>query len=116
MVQEYRGEFKVQYLFNYKKGTILEKVIENTRSRKEEVNSKLHHPVILKLPLEVGNTWQQEITFEGEKKTMTGTIVSIAYEGRTFYSQMKSVHPVVTVRYRVEDVPGYFQNYALRGN
>jgi hypothetical protein len=104
------GEFKVQYLFDYKKGTIQEKVVENTRSSKEEVNSKLHHPVILKLPLEVGNTWQQEITFEGEKKTMTGTIVSIAYEGRTFYSQMKNVHPVVTVRYRVEDAPGYFQN------
>lgn len=104
------GEFKVQYHFDYQKGTIQEKVIENTRSGKNEINSKMHDPIILKLPIEVGNSWQQEIVFDGSKKTMTATIVSIAYEGRTFYSQMKSGHPVITVRYMVEDVPGYFQN------
>lgn len=104
------GQFKVQYHFDYSKGTVQEKVIENTRSEKDEVNSKIHHPIILKLPLESGNTWQQEITFEGVKKIMSATIVSIAYEGPTYYSQMKSGPPVVTVRYVVEDVPGYFQN------
>lgn len=104
------GQFKIQYHFDYREGTVQEKVVENTRSEKDEVNSKMHHPIILKLPLEVGNTWQQEITFEGEKKTMTATIVSIAYQGRTFYSQMKSGPPVMTVRYIVEEVPGYFQN------
>lgn len=103
------GQFKVQYHFDYQEGTIQEKVIENTRSGKNEINSKLSNPVILKLPLQVGNSWQQEIVFNGEKKTMTALIVSIAYEGQTFYTQMKSGPPAVTVRYMVEDAPGYFQ-------
>lgn len=104
------GEFKVQYIFDYQTGTVTEKVIENTRDKLNQVNSKIHDPVILKLPLDTGNTWQQEVTFAGEKKTMTATIVSIAYESRTFYSQRNSEWPVMTVRYLVEDVPGYFQN------
>ena len=104
------GEFKVQYIFDYQTGTVTEKVIENTRDKMNEVNSKIHDPVILKLPLDTGNTWQQEVTFAGEKKTMTATIVSIGYEGRTFYGQEQSGQPVMTVRYLVEGVPGYFQN------
>lgn len=104
------GDFKVQYIFDYRNGAIQEKVIENTRSGQNEVNSKMHDPIILKLPLEVGNTWQQEIVFNNEKKIMTATIVSVAYEGQTFYTQMRSGHPVVTVRYMVEDAPGYFED------
>ena len=41
---------------------------------------------------------------------MTATIVSIAYEGSTFYTQMKSSTPVMTIRYIVEEASGYFQN------
>lgn len=104
------GQFKVQYHFDYREGTVREAVIANSRDEKNEVNSKMHDPIIFKLPLEVGNTWQQEVIFEGEKKVMTATIASIAYEGRTFYSQMKKANPVVTVRYTVADVPGYFQD------
>lgn len=104
------GDFKVQYIFDYQAGTVTEKVTENTRAKTNEVNSKIHDPIILKLPLETGNTWQQEITFAGEKKTMTATIVSIGYENRTFYGQRKNGQPVLTVRYLVEDVPGYFEN------
>lgn len=104
------GEFKVQYHIDYHAGTIQEKVIENTREGKNEINSKIHDPIILKLPLEVGNSWQQEIVFDGGKKMMTAAIVSMAYEGQTFYTQMKSGPPVITVRYMIEDVPGYFQN------
>ncbi len=104
------GDFKVQYHFDYREGTVREKVIENTRSGKNEVNSKLHDLIILRLPLEAGSSWQQEIVFDGKKTTMTAVIVSIAYEGQTFYRQMRSGPPVVTVRYMVEDVPGYFEN------
>lgn len=104
------GEFKVRYDFDYEKGTVTETVVENTRSEKNEINSRMHDPVILKLPLEAGNSWQQEITFNGEKKTMTAQVVSIAYEGRTFYTQIRSGPPVYTLRYTVSDVPGYFQN------
>ncbi|KJS21712.1 MAG: hypothetical protein VR72_09485 [Clostridiaceae bacterium BRH_c20a] len=104
------GDFKVQYHIDYQKGTVQEKVVENTRSDKNQVNSKLKDPIILKLPLEVGNTWQQEITFKGQERMMTATIVSIAYEGSTFYTQMKSSTPVMTIRYIVEEASGYFQN------
>jgi len=104
------GQFRVRYHFDYKEGIIQEKVIENTRSKRNEINSKMHDPIILKLPLEVGNSRQQKVMFDGTEKTMTATIVSIAYEGQTFYTQNKSGPPVVTVRYMVEEVPGYFQN------
>lgn len=104
------GEFKVQYLLDYQAGTVTEKVIENTRAKNNEINSKIHDPIILKLPLETGQSWEQEVTFEGEKKTMRATIVSIGFEGRTFYGQMRSGRPVMTVLYMVPGVPGYFEN------
>jgi len=104
------GNFKVQYSFDYQNGTVTEKVLENTRAKNTEVNSKLHDPIILKLPLETGNTWQQEISWAGEKKMMTATIAGISYEGRTYYGQMNNSQPVLTVRYIVEGVPGYFRN------
>lgn len=104
------GEFVIKYIFNYQDGTVQEKVIRNTREKINEVNSKLHDPILIKLPLQVGNMWQQDVTFEGQKKLMTAKIVSISYEGRTFHSQMKKAHPVMTIRYMVEDVDGYFQN------
>lgn len=104
------GQFTIQYVFNYPTGTVVEKVIENTRTKKKEVNSKLHDPEILRLPLKVGNTWQQEINFEGQRKLMTAQIVSNSYEGRTFYSQMQNGSPVMTVRYSVEGAAGYYNN------
>lgn len=104
------GDFRVQYIFNYQDGTIQEKVVENTRDEVKEVNSKLHNPIIMKLPLEVGNYWEQEITIDGKSKTMKAKIVSIAIEGSTFYSREKNPQPVVTVQYVVEDVPGYYNN------
>ena len=36
---------------------------------------------------------------------MTAQIVSIAYQGHTFITQMEQRYPVMTVRYMVEDVP-----------
>jgi len=104
------GDFTVEYIFNYVAGTVQEKVLENTRSGEKDVNSKLHDPILLKLPLDVGHTWQQEIMYEGQKKNMTAQIVSSAYLGRTFYTQKEHRFPVMTVRYTVENIPGYFQN------
>lgn len=104
------GDFKIQYIIDKAKGAIQEKVIENTRANINEVNSKLHNPVILKLPLEVGNTWEQEVVFLGQKRNMRARIVSMYYEGRTFYSQMRNNQPVLTVQYMVEGIPEYFQN------
>lgn len=103
------GDFKVQYSFDYLNGTVTEKVLENTRAKSPDINSKLKEPIILKLPLETGQSWQQEITWEGQKKTMFATITGISYEGRTYYSQISN-EPVLTVRYIVLGVPGYFRN------
>lgn len=104
------GNFQIEYLFDYVEGTVTEKVLKNTREKKKEVNSKLREPIIIKLPLKVGNSWEQTIDFEGSKKTMKAQIVKMEYEGKTFYTQMKNRQLVMTVRYLVEDVPGYFMN------
>lgn len=104
------GDFKIQYIINKEEGTVKEQVIENTRSKVNEVNSKLHDPIILKLPLEVGNTWEQEVVFMGQKRNMRAKIVSINLEGRTFYSQMRKGEPIMTVQYMVEGIPEYFEN------
>lgn len=104
------GDFIIRYIVNKVNGTVQEKVLENTRGSVLEINSKLHNPIILKLPLEVGNTWEQEVVFQGQKRNMRARIISIRYEGRTFYSQMKNGQRVVTVQYMVEGVQEYFQN------
>ena len=104
------GEFKINYTFDYVAGSVREEVLENTRSGQKEINSKIHDPILLKYPLTVGNIWEQEVLFEGQKKMMIAQIVSIAYQGHTFYTQQKQRYPVMTVRYTVENVPGYFQD------
>lgn len=104
------GNFQIQYVFDYDKGTVVEKVLKNTREKKKEVNSKLREPIIIKSPLIVGNSWEQTVQFDGSKKTMKAQIVRMEYEGKTFYTQMKNRQLVMTVRYMVEDVPGYFMN------
>src|SRR5690554_6870453 len=64
------GNFDVEYHCDFQNGTIQEKVVSNTRSGIAEVNSKMHDPIIIKLPLEVGNTWEQKVMFKGEEKLM----------------------------------------------
>ncbi len=110
------GTFKVQYTFDYVNGTISEKVIDNTKpnAKKNEVNSKISEHIILKFPVNAGTAWQQEVTVNGKKYLMDAKITSVAFRGRTEYSPGLTDHdrqyPVVTVRYIVRDVPGYFNN------
>ena len=79
------GDFTVTYEIDGIRGTITEHVLENTRSGEKKINSKFQDLVILKLPLETGNSWNQTLLFDGEEKVMTATITetSIADNGNT---------------------------------
>lgn len=108
------GTFKVQYLFDYLRGTVTEKVIENTRQKVKLVNSKMQNPIILKFPIQTGNTWYSNITINGKQNQMEAKIVDISFKGKTYYSPYITGHdklnPVATVRYVVRNVPGYYKN------
>lgn len=91
-------EFTVKYFINFITGTITEQVISNTRNDIPEVNSKLHNIVVLKFPLENGNTWSHQTTINGEDKTVIAKIVELKQDG------------TVTVEYKVEDIDDYINN------
>lgn len=103
------GEFKVQYLLDYASGQVTEKVISNSRTGQAQVNSQMHDPIILKLPLEVGNSWDQTVTVGGSQHTMHAQIVETtnAWFGRQLDD------PVIRVRYTVPGVTGYFRDTYL---
>ncbi len=103
------GSFNVQYLLDYKNGVVMEQVLSNSRTGKAEVNSLMHDPVILRLPLQKGTTWQQPVTIEGTTRTMRAEIVEIL---STYWAQPQ-YHPVIKVRYQVEGMPGYFRDTYL---
>lgn len=123
-VYEFNGEFddgsgipdkfKVQYTLDYINGTVTEKVLENTRTGKKEVNSIIPEHIIMKLPLSTGTEWEQSVEVDGKQYNMNGLIVSVAYKGNTDYSpgvtDYDKNYPVVTVRYKIHDMPGYFKN------
>ncbi len=98
------GTFKVQYLLNYEAGTVTEKVISNSRSGKPEVNSLIHDPIVLQLPLQAGTEWTQTVTVEGSLQTMHARIIQ---------TTLSHGRPAVTVRYEVPGVAGYFRDTYL---
>jgi len=106
--------FKVQYLLNYVKGTITEKIIANTRKKTKLVNSIMNNLVVLKLPIQVGNTWSSNIAINGKQNVVQAKIVDISYKAKTIYSpyisDLDRNNPLVTVRFIVYNVPGYYKN------
>ncbi|MGE5473784.1 MAG: hypothetical protein ACM3UU_06145 [Ignavibacteriales bacterium] len=108
------GTFKVQYLLDYIKGTVTEKVIENTRKKTKLVNSLFNNLVVLKFPIRVGNSWSSNITINGKQNVVNAEIINISYKARTIYtpylSDFDRNNPVVTVRFLVYNVPGYYKN------
>jgi hypothetical protein len=103
------GSFQVQYLLDYQNGVVMEQVLSNSRTGKAEVNSRMHDPVILRLPLQEGTKWQQAVTILGSTRTMSAEIVEVT---STYWGQPQSA-PVIRVRYQVEGVPGYFRDTYL---
>ncbi|MBN2878097.1 MAG: hypothetical protein JXN65_00530 [Clostridia bacterium] len=96
-------KFKVQYFFDYTRGTITEKAGYNERLDKNEFHSKLHNVVVLKLPLALGSSWSHQTKIDGNTYTVKAKV--------TEYSSDK-----VSVLYTVTGVPGYFNNtyYEMR--
>lgn len=90
-------KFKIQYSIDYTKGTIMEKVLSNERTKKDELNSKLNELVILKLPFEKGNTWEQEIKIDGKTHKLKATIEEA--DGQR-----------IKVKYTVPDTKGYYKD------
>lgn len=103
------GVFTVQYTLDYASGTITEQVISNSRSGKPEVNSLLHDPVVLKLPLEQGTKWEQTVAIEGQERTMRAEIIEI---GQSYFGRQQD-QPVIRVKYQVAGVQGYFRDTYL---
>jgi len=90
-------KFKVQYFFDYTRGTITEKAGYNERLDKNEFNSKLHNIVVLKLPLSLGSKWSHQTKIDGSTYTVNAEVTEYSSE-------------TVTVLYKVTGVPGYYNN------
>lgn len=103
------GAFTVQYTLDFVAGTVTEQVRSNSRSGKAEVNSLMHDPVVLKLPLEQGNKWEQVVRIGGEERTMRAEVVEV---GNSYYGQPQD-RPVIRVKYQVAGVAGYFRDTYL---
>jgi len=108
------GTFAVEYAFDYVGGTVTEKVLANSRTGRNEVNSRLHDLTILKLPLQTGEQWRSSVTLDGQTKEATARIVSIEYPSRSSFppppGAPESADPVVTVRYTVDGAAGYYRD------
>ncbi len=108
------GSFKVEYHLDHQAGTVTEIVVENTRTKVPVVNSRLQGAVIMKLPLQVGTQWQVPVQFNGATREMEGQIVRMEIGGQSpFTPAFPGPDPgaaIMTVRYTVRDVPGYFRN------
>ena len=90
-------KFTVRYYLDYIRGTLTEKAITNTRTKKNEVNSKLHDIVLLKLPIEKGATWNHNTIINGKKYSVRATI-----------TEVNSKEGIVKVSYIVTNVAGYY--------
>lgn len=103
------GTFRVQYTLDYATGTVIEKVISNSRTGTAEVNSLMHDPIVLKLPLQAGTQWTQPVTIDGNQYTMYARIVetSLVFNGQS------QDRPVTRVRYEIPGVAGYFRETYL---
>lgn len=92
-------KFTVRYYLDYIRGTLTEKAITNTRTKKNEVNSKLHDIVLLKLPIEKGATWSHDTIMNGKKYSVRATI-----------NEVNSNEGIVKVSYIITNVAGYYNN------
>jgi len=88
--------FQVRYRVDYERGTVTEEVVSNDRTGEKEINSKLHNPVILKLPIEEGAAWDEETTIDGKPYPYHAEIT--AFDPETGLTR---------VRYTARGVPGY---------
>ncbi|NMA96350.1 MAG: hypothetical protein GX974_09955 [Clostridiales bacterium] len=93
------GSFKIKYNIDYIRGTVTEEVLENTRAGKREVNSKVQPLVILKAPFKENSSWSHKAKLDGKEYTMVATI-----------KDMDDDKGQITVEYKVEGVPGYYEN------
>lgn len=93
------GTFRVDYQLDGPKGTLTEKVLENTRKEAPSMNSPLSDLIVLSFPLEEGKTWTQELSWQEEKKTMEARILKLTEEGKEARQ--------VQVRYQIKGVEGY---------
>ena len=80
--------------------------MNNDEFREEGADNRLHsiipNQIILKLPLEVNNSWEQKFTFKDKEYTAKTIITGIKAtdQGNKQY----------TTKIVIENVPGYFNN------
>ncbi|MGI5878699.1 MAG: hypothetical protein ACOX7W_08840 [Christensenellales bacterium] len=90
-------KFSVRYFADYQRGTVTEQVLSNERTGKAEVNSLIHNLVALKFPLSEGQTWHWDAYVLGKRRGVEAKVIQLT-------------DSLVTVRYSVEGVKGYYEN------
>lgn len=90
--------FQVRYYVDFNRGTVTERVMSNGKRDENEINSKLHNIVILKLPIEEGATWSHQTTINGKEYTVRAEITEYDPDAG-----------IIKVRYTAKDVPGYYK-------
>jgi hypothetical protein len=98
------GSFRVNYILDRNEFTITESVVENTRSGLRMINSIIPDMIILKAPLDPGNSWQQQVMINDSEYTMNALITGVEVDPNAPYLLIYSVE------YRVSGMTGYFNN------
>lgn len=94
-----KDAFVVRYYYDKGRGTVTEKAVSNERTGEAEVNSKLHHLVVLRFPLRADSRWVHDTFLDGKRVSVVAEVVECdARAGR------------VRVRYTVEGAEGYYEN------
>ncbi|SET00316.1 hypothetical protein [Anaerobranca gottschalkii] len=106
--------FTVQYTVEEDKVIETVRVNDYFNRKTKSLNSIIPNQIVLKLPLEVGNTWSYEVILEGETTPRTVTTTIYKVELIPDYPEKKVYH-TETVIEGIEGYPGkkYFERRAF---
>ncbi len=100
----YNRKFNIKYVID--KNSIKEIVVNNDEFREKGVNNKLNsiipNQIILKLPLKVGNSWEQKFTYNN-KEYVANTVITFANRS----NKNKKLYKTRTV---VDKIEGFFND------
>ncbi len=99
-----KRQFKIEYIIDQNR--IVEKIINNDEYRKEGYDNKLNslvpNQIILKTPLRVNHSWEQELVINNNSYVVKTTIVEINLlnDGKKQYK----------TKLEIDNIEGYFNN------
>lgn len=98
-------KFNVQYILNYKNGTVTEKVISNERTKNNKINSDFTNLNVIIFPINQHKTWSQSTNINGKNYIINSEIID--------YNEKQGIFKV---KYSVNNIQGYYNNkyYEIR--